>query len=76
MKEEWLPHPGKPPHWLGNQPDRKGASEAQEGEFYNRFVAGRMERDCTDGLSNCPQFLSLRHTPTYAGTCWVLKLRL
>ena len=28
VKEERFPHPGKTLHWLGDEPDRKGVSEA------------------------------------------------
>ena len=74
MKEEIFPHPGKSPHWQGNQPGHRGSFGASEESIATSLQRAKQRKTCTDGWCCCLALPSLRRSLAGAGGGWVLRL--
>ena len=74
MKEERFPHPGNPPHQLGDQPGQKGRFRGSEESAAIGLQQAEQKETSTDGPGHLAAHSSLRCASVGVHSGWVLKL--
>ena len=76
MKEERFLHPGRSPHWQGDEPGQRGSFRALEENAATGLQKTKQRVTCTDDWYQGPALPSLRCLSTGVGGGWILKLGL